>query len=79
MDKKIYSLTELTEQGKKIGRLPLNRRLNPSIIKAKMKSIKENGLLMPAVIVDAKDVKDLEVVDFETGEKVESIETIKRD
>ena len=71
MDKKIYSLTELTEQGKKIGRLPLNRRLNPSIIKAKMKSIKENGLLMPAVIVDAKDVKDLEVVDFETGEKVD--------
>ena len=71
MDKKIYSLTELTEQGKKIGRLSLNRRLNPSIIKAKMKSIKENGLLMPAVIVDAKDVKDLEVVDFETGEKVD--------
>ena len=70
MDKKIYSLTELTEQGKKIGRLPLNRRLNPSIIKAKMKSLKENGLLMPAVIVDAKDVKDLEIVDFETGEKV---------
>ena len=71
MDKKIYSLTELTEQGKKIGRLPLNRQLNPSIIKAKMKSIKENGLLMPAVIVDAKDVKDLEIVDFETGEKVD--------
>ena len=71
MDKKIYSLTELTEQGKKIGRLSLNRRLNPSIIKAKMKSIKENGLLMPAVIVDAKDVKDLEIVDFKTGEKVD--------
>ena len=74
MNNKIYSLTELTEQGKKIGRLPLNRRLNPSIIKAKMKSIKENGLLMPAVIVDAKDVKDLEVVDFETGKKVESVD-----
>ena len=43
MNNKIYSLTELTEQGKKIGRLPLNRRLNPSIIKAKMKSIKELG------------------------------------
>ena len=72
MDKKIFSLTELKEQGKKIGRLSLNRRLNPSIVKAKKKSIKENGLLMPAVIVDAKDVKDLEVVDFETGEKVDS-------
>ena len=71
MDKKIYSLTELKEQGKKIGRLSLNRRLNPSIVKAKKKSIKENGLLMPAVIVDAKDVKDLEVVDFETGDKVD--------
>lgn len=67
---KIYSLTELTEQGKKIGRLSLNRRLNPSIIKAKMKSLKEYGLLVPAVIVDAKDVKDLDVVDFETGNKV---------
>lgn len=69
---KIFSLTELKEQGKKIGRLSLNRRLNPSIVKAKKKSIKENGLLMPAVIVDAKDVKDLDVVDFETGEKVDS-------
>lgn len=70
MNNKISSLTELRQQRKKIGRLSLNRRLNPSIIKAKMKSIKENGLLMPAVIVDAKDVKDLDVVDFETGEKV---------
>ena len=74
MDKKIYSLTELTEQGKKIGRLSLNRRLNLSIIKAKMKSLKENGLLMPAVIVDGKDVKDLEIVDFETGKKVENVD-----
>lgn len=74
MNNKIYSLTELTEQGKKIGRLSLNRRLNPSIIKAKMKSIKENGLLMPAVIVDGKDVKDLEIVDFETGKKVENVD-----
>ncbi len=71
MYKKIYSITELTEQGKKIGRLSLNRRLNPSIIKAKMKSLKENGLLMPAVIVDAKDVKGLEIVDFESGNKVD--------
>ena len=74
MDKKIYSLTELTEQGKKIGRLSLNRRLNPSIIKAKMKSLKENGLLMPAVIVDGKDVKDLKIVDFETGKEVENVD-----
>lgn len=74
MNNKIYSLTELTEQGKKIGRLSLNRRLNPSIIKAKMKSLKENGLLMPAVIVDGKDVKDLEIVDFETGNKVENVD-----
>lgn len=74
MNNKIYSLTELTEQGKKIGRLSLNRRLNPSIIKAKMKSIKENGLLMPAVIVDAKNVNDLDVVDFETGDKVKDVD-----
>lgn len=71
MENKIFNLTELKQQGKKIGRLSLNRRLSQSIIKAKMKSIKENGLLMPAVIVDAKDVKDLDVVDFETGEKVD--------
>lgn len=74
MNNKIFSLTELTEQGKKIGRLSLNRWLNPSIIKAKMKSLKENGLLMPAVIVDAKDVKDLEIVDFETGNKVDDVD-----
>lgn len=74
MEKKIYSLTELTEQGKKIGRLSLNRRLNPSIIKAKMKSLKEYGLLIPAVIVDGKNVKDLEIVDFETGNKVENVD-----
>ena len=39
-----------------------------------MKSLKENGLLMPAVIVDGKDVKDLEIVDFETGKKVENVD-----
>lgn len=69
MNNKIYSLTELTEQGKKIGRLSLNRRLNPSNVKAKMKSIKKEGQLYPAMMVDY--VKDLDVVDFETGEKVD--------
>lgn len=71
MIQNVFSYEDLVnKQGKKIGRLSLNRRLNPSIIKAKMKSIKENGLLVPAIIVDAKDVKDLDVVDFETGKKV---------
>lgn len=68
----IMTLAMLQEKNYKIGRLAGNRNLDPKNVKAKEKSLKETGLLVPAIIVDAKKALDerLEVVDFETGEPV---------
>ena len=69
---KILTATELKEMGLKIGRLLGNRNLDSKIIKAKKKSLKETGLLIPAVIVEAEKAirEGHEVVDFETGKRV---------
>ena len=71
-EKKILTATELKEMGLKIGRLLGNRNLDSKIIKAKKKSLKETGLLIPAVIVEAEKAirEGHEVVDFETGKRV---------
>lgn len=68
----IISLSMLKENGIKIARLAGNRTLDDKIVKAKKKSLKETGLLVPAVIVEAhKAIKEnLEIVDFETEERV---------
>ena len=68
----IITLAMLQEKGVKIGRLAGNRTLDEKIVKAKRKSLKETGLLVPAMIVSADKAigEGLEVVDFETGEKV---------
>lgn len=68
----IIALSYLLQQGKKVARLAGNRDLDLKVVKAKKSSLKENGLLIPAVIVDANDAIDqgLEIVDFETGEAV---------
>lgn len=68
----IIALSYLLQQCKKVARLTGNRDLDPNVVKTKKASLKENGLLIPAVIVDAKDAikQGLEVVDFETGEAV---------
>ena len=68
----IITLTMLREKGIKIARLAGNRTLDEKIIKAKKKSLKKTGLLVPAIIVEAEKAIDegLEVVDFETGESV---------
>ena len=68
----IITLAMLQEKGVKIARLAGNRTLDEKIVKAKKKSLKETGLLVPAMIVGADKAIDegLEVVDFETGEKV---------
>lgn len=68
----IITLAMLQEKEIKIGRLAGNRTLNEKIVNAKKKSLKETGLLVPAVIVSAaKAIEEgLEVVDFETGEQV---------
>ncbi len=68
----IITLAMLQEKGIKIARLAGNRTLNDKIVNAKKKSLKETGLLVPAVIVSAdKAIEEgLEVVNFETGEQV---------
>lgn len=68
----IITLTVLQEKGVKIARLTGNRTLDDKIVKSKKKSLKETGLLVPAIIVEAEKAiaEGLEVVDFETGERV---------
>lgn len=69
---KIITLSMLKEKGIKIARLAGNRTLNDKIVNAKKKSLRETGLLVPAVIVTAGEAiaEGLEIVDFETGEQV---------
>lgn len=68
----IITLAVLQSKGIKIARLAGNRNLDPKIVKAKKKSLKETGLLVPAIIIEASLALEegLEVVDFETGEAV---------
>ena len=67
---KVIALSTLLERGFKIARLSGNRNFDEKVVKAKMKSMKANGMLVPAIIVDAMIVIEagLEIVDFETGE-----------
>ena len=66
----VLTLAVLASKGIKIARLSGNRNFDEKVVKAKMKSMKANGMLVPAIIVDAKKVIEagLEIVDFETGE-----------
>ena len=68
----VLTLTMLASKGIKIARLSGNRNFDEKVVKSKMKSMKANGMLVPAIIVDAKKVIDagLEIVDFETEEPV---------
>lgn len=67
---KVIALSTLLDKGFKIARLSGNRNFDEKVVKAKMKSMKANGMLVPAIIVDATKVIEagLEIVDFETGE-----------
>lgn len=67
---KVIALSTLLDKGFKIARLSGNRNFDEKVVKAKMKSMKANGMLVPAIIVPAKKVIEagLEIVDFETGE-----------
>ena len=66
----VLTLAVLASKGIKIARLSGNRNFDEKVVKAKMKSMKANGMLVPAIIVPAKKVIEagLEIVDFETGE-----------
>ena len=52
----ILTLAALASKGTKIARLSGNRNFDEKVVKAKMKSMKANGMLVPAIIVDAKKV-----------------------
>jgi hypothetical protein len=73
----ILTLVGLSSEGKKVARLSGNRNLDAKAVKSKMKSLKQCGMLVPAIIVDAKDAIDagLEIIDFITGEAVTEANT----
>jgi hypothetical protein len=70
--KQVIKLSNLQNEGKKVARLSGNRNLNEKIVKSKKTSMKSNGLLIPAVIVDAADAlkSGLEVIDFTSKEVI---------
>lgn len=69
---KIITENELFNEGKKVAKLAGNRDFKETIVKQKQQSLKETGLLIPAVIVPASKAieEGLEIVDFETSEVV---------
>lgn len=75
----VLTLTMLASKGTKIARLSGNRNFDEKVVKSKMKSMKANGMLVPAIIVDAKKVIDagLEIVDFATEEPVNEADADK--
>lgn len=72
MTLQILTLAVLVSKGIKIARLSGNRKFDEKVVKSKMKSMKKNGMLVPAIIVPAKKVIEagLEIVDFGTGETI---------
>ena len=68
----LINISDLLKKGKKIARLVANRELDPKIVKKKKESLKQFGLLSPAIIIDgSKSIEeDLEIMDFETGEDI---------
>ena len=72
----IIKLSQLKANGKKLGLIKANRVINPANLKKKVVSIKENGLLMPIVIVPGEALLDegVEISDFATGEDVSAEE-----
>ena len=72
MNKRIFTVEELTRMGRKIARLAGNRTLKAKSVNSKMKSMSENGMLVPGIYVEATAAlaQNLEVVDWLTGEAV---------
>lgn len=69
---KIITENELFVEGKKVAKLAGNRDFKGKIIKQKQQSLKETGLLIPAVIVPASKAieEGLDIMDFQTDEAV---------
>lgn len=70
--KRIETLKELTESGKKFARLENNRVINRKNVDDKKRSIKEVGVLQTITVVEAEKVVQLghTIIDFETGEVI---------
>lgn len=70
--KGIITLAALKATGKKIAFIKGNRQVQEKNVNSKRASLKENGQIIPAVIVDGEEVQsvDLEIVDAETGKPV---------
>lgn len=70
--KGIITLAALKATGKKVAFIKGNRQVQEKNVNAKRASLMENGQIIPAVIVDGKEVQsvDLEIVDAETGKPV---------
>lgn len=70
--KGIITLAALKATGKKVAFIKGNRQVQEKNVNAKRASLKENGQIIPAVIVDSEEVQsvDLEIVDAETGKPV---------
>lgn len=68
----IIKLSHLKAGGKKLALIKTNRAIDTSNLKKKVISIKENGLLMPIVIIPGEALIDekVTIVDFVTGEDV---------
>lgn len=75
----VLTLAVLASKGFKIARLSGNRNFDEKVVKAKMKSMKANGMLVPAIILDAMKVIEagLEIVDFETGEIISAADAAR--
>ena len=72
MKKNIFTVEELIGMGRKIARLAGNRTLKVKSVNSKKKSMRENGMLVPAIFVEATVAREqnLDVVDWLTGEAV---------
>lgn len=71
-NKKVDTLKELKESGKKFARLANNRVVNRKNVDDKKRSIKEVGVLQTITVVEAEKVVQLghTIIDFETGEVI---------
>ena len=76
---KIYTLSELEANDKKIAKLVANRQIRRAVKAAKKKSLLTFGQAVPAIIVDAKTVleRNIGIVDFRTGAEIQANEVEK--
>lgn len=72
MKKFIINVSDLVSSGRKIAKLKSNRVIKNASVKAKKKSMKQYGQLVPAIYVEATLAvqQGLEIVDFLTGEEI---------